>query len=216
MFDEFYSKLSATIDKHAPLKQLGRRSIKNLSNPWVTSGISNSIRVKNKLYKKYIKTSLLYYHSKFKMYRNKINHLIKINTITFHEFSIKNIWKGIREIVSLKPMNFNLPSKLLKDGNEIINSKDIANAFNDFFTQVGHNLATSVPIVNRPAMSYMQNRQSNSIYLSPTSSNEIENEIDKLKSSKATGPYSIPTKIWKLLKAFISKPQLNVYLIVHC
>ena len=132
MFDEFHSKLSATIDKHASLKQLGRRSIKNLSNPWVTSGIRNAIRVKNKLYKEYIKTRLLYYYSKLKMHRNKINHLIKINKIsyynryfTLHKSSIKNIWKGIREIVNLKPMNFNLPSKLLKDGNEINNSKDI-------------------------------------------------------------------------------------------
>ena len=31
-------------------------------------------------------------------------------------------------------------------------------------------------------------------------------EIDKLKSSKATGPYSIPITILKLLKTFISKP----------
>ena len=88
--------------------------------------------------------------------------------------------------------------------NEVNNSKDIANAFNDFFTHVGHNLASSVLIANRPAVSYMQNRQSNYIYLSPTSSNEIENEIDKLKSSKATGPY--PIRILKLLKTFISKP----------
>ena len=92
-------------------------------------------------------------------------------------------------------MNFNLPSKLLKDGNEINESKDIANAFNDFFPLVGHDLATSVPITNRPAISYMQNRQSNSIYLNLTSSNEAENEIDELKSSKATGPYSIPIRI---------------------
>ena len=103
-------------------------------------------------------------------------------------------------------MNFILPSKLLIGVNEANNSKDIANAFNDFFTNVGHNLATSVPIANRSAMSYMQNRQSNSICLSPTSANEIENEIEKLKSSKATGPYSIPITILKLLKTFISKP----------
>ena len=50
----------------------------------------------------------------------------------------------------------------------------------------------------------MQNRQSNSIYLIPTSSNEVENEIDKLKSSKATGPYSIPITISKLLKTYKS------------
>ena len=55
-------------------------------------------------------------------------------------------------IVNLKPMNFNLPSKLLKDENEINNSKDIANAFNDFFTQVGHNLATSVSIAMKLRM----------------------------------------------------------------
>ena len=111
-------------------------------------------------------------------------------------------------------MNFNLPSKLLKDGNEINNSTDIANTFNDFFTHVSHNLATSVPIANRPAMSYMQNRQSNSIYLSPTSSNEIEKESDKLNSSKATGHYSIRITILKLLKTFIN--HLNIYLIVRC
>ena len=61
---------------------------------------------------------------------------------------------------------------------------------------------------------YMQNRQSNSIYLSPTSSNEIENEIDKLKSLKATGPYSIPITILKLLKTFISIP-LEMYIYIY-
>ena len=96
MFDEFHSKYYIIIDRHDPLKQLGRRNIKNLSNPWVTSGIRNSIRVKNELYKRYLKTRSLYYHSKFKMYRNKIIHLIKINKIgyynryfTLHKSSIK-------------------------------------------------------------------------------------------------------------------------------
>ena len=61
---------------------------------------------------------------------------------------------------------------------------------------------------------YMQNRQSNSIYLSPTSSNEIENEIDKLKSLKATGPYSIPITILKLLKTFISIPLECIFIYI--
>ena len=65
--------------------------------------------------------------------------------------------------------------ELFANNNEVNNSKDIGNAFNDFFMHVGHNLATSVPIANRPAMSYMQNRQSNSIYLSTTP--QIDNQI---------------------------------------
>jgi DNA-binding ferritin-like protein len=56
MFDDFYSKLSATIDKHAPLKQLSKKYIKYLSNPWITAGIKTSIKIKNNLYKKYVKT----------------------------------------------------------------------------------------------------------------------------------------------------------------
>lgn len=60
-------------------------------------------------------------------------------------------------------MNFNLPSKLLKDGSEINNSKDIANAFNDFFIHVDHNLATSVPSTNGLAMSH--EKQTIKLYL---------------------------------------------------
>ena len=55
-------------------------------------------------------------------------------------------------------------------------------------------------------MAFMHPNQVNSIYVEPTSTKEIEEEIDKLDSSKATGPYSIPTKILKLIKYLISKP----------
>ncbi len=56
MFDDFYAKISATIDKHASLKQLSKKDIKSLSNPWITVGIKTSIKIKNNLYKKYVKT----------------------------------------------------------------------------------------------------------------------------------------------------------------
>ena len=112
MFDDFYSKLSATIDKHAPLKQLSKKDIKYLSNPWISAGIKTSIKIKNNLYKKYVKTKSLYYHTKFKIYRNKLNHLIKISKteyynryFTTHSANIKSVWKGIRQIISFKPMS---------------------------------------------------------------------------------------------------------------
>ena len=48
--------------------------------------------------------------------------------------------------------------------------------------------------------------QRNSFFISPTTAEEIEAEITKLKSSKATGPFSIPVTILKILKTVISKP----------
>ena len=60
-------------------------------------------------------------------------------------------------------------------------------------------------------MSLMPSHQPSSIYLNTTTSKEIEDEIDMLNSSKATGPYSIPVKILKLLKAVIYKYLESIF-----
>ena len=79
MFDSLYSNLSKIIDNHIPIKQLSRKELKVKSKPWVTSAIKTSIQIKNKLYKKFLKTKAPYYQTKFKLYRNKINHLLKVS-----------------------------------------------------------------------------------------------------------------------------------------
>ena len=42
----FYNKYNAIVNKHAPLKKLSKRKAKQLSNPWITSGIRAAIKVK--------------------------------------------------------------------------------------------------------------------------------------------------------------------------
>ena len=78
MFDNFYMRLSEVIDLRVPVKQLSKQDLKARSKPWITSGIRTSIRIKNGLFKKFLKTKSIYYHTKFKIYRNKLNHLIKL------------------------------------------------------------------------------------------------------------------------------------------
>ncbi len=48
---------------------------------------------------------------------------------------------------------------------EISDSKAIANAFNDFFTNIGHNLAQSIPDTAKPVMLFMPMQQSNNFFL---------------------------------------------------
>ena len=57
MFGDFYTKISATTDKHAPLKQLSKKDIKYLSNPWITVGIKTSIKIKTICIKNMLKQS---------------------------------------------------------------------------------------------------------------------------------------------------------------
>jgi hypothetical protein len=102
MFDTFYLKLSRIIDSHIPVKQTSKRKLKQQAKPWITKGIRKYLTIKNKLYKKYIKTRSLYCYYKFKQYRTKLNHVIKtskssyyndyFNKNNFHIINIKLIY----------------------------------------------------------------------------------------------------------------------------
>ena len=50
-----------------------------------------------------------------------------------------------------------------------------------------------------------------SFFLSPVTANEIQLEIDKLNISKTSGPFSIPTKLLKILYCNISEPLEILY-----
>ena len=53
--------------------------------------------------------------------------------------------------------------------------------------------------------------KNNSLYLFPVTTLEIEDIISNLNSSKATGPFSIPTHLLKLLRTCISTPLEIIY-----
>ena len=207
MFDNFYIKLSEVVDLHVPVKQLSKQDLKAQSKPWITCGIRTSIRIKNGLYKKFLKTKSIYYHTKFKIYRNKLNHLIKLAKTNYYNkfFSVhvnngKRIWYGIKQIVQVKTHGNQHVNKIVIDDREIVDQESIANVFNEFFANIGSNLASSIPSVTHTAGEYMPSPFCDSLFLSPVTANEIELEIAKLNASKAVGPSSIPIVILKILK----------------
>ena len=84
----------------------------------------------------------------------------------------------------------------------------IANEFNTYFANIRNKLvANEIPSAYVSPSSYLSPfPQTVSFFLFPTCSSEIEEEISNLNVNKASGPFSIPTKILKLLKELISKP----------
>ena len=51
--------------------------------------------------------------------------------------NIKNTWKGIKSLISLKTVASRIPTVLsLNNGDTITNPYDIANAFNNYFTSI--------------------------------------------------------------------------------
>ena len=146
--------------------------------------MKTSIKTKNKLYKKYIKTQSYHNQCKYKLYRNRLLDLIRLSKkqyykdyFTTNSKNTKNIWNGIRQLVSLKTKAKYTPSKILKQDQEITNSKEICNEFNKYFANIGKNLASAMPnSTNMPKFSqYLNDPISSSIYFTTITHQEIEN-----------------------------------------
>ena len=218
MFDSFYNKISEVIDTYIPIKQLSRQELKSRSKPWITSGIRTSIRIKNGLFKKFLKTKSSYYHARVKFYRNKLNHLIKLSNRSYYNnfFSIhvnngKRIWQGIKQIVQINPQVNQSVSKIVLENCEITDPKAKANAFNNYFANIGGNLASSIPGASKTANEFMPPPMCDSLFLCPVTADEIQLEIAKPQTGKAVGPSSIPISILKILKSELAGPLQVIF-----
>ena len=97
-------------------------------------------------------------------------------------------------------------SSLLIDCQIVTSAKKISNYFNTFFTSVA--VKTNKYIVKskkKTLVLYLGHENSNTIFLSPTLPEDTEDLISSMKTDKASGTNSIPTKILKFKKEF-SKP----------
>ena len=86
---------------------------------------------------------------KYKSYRNELNHLVRIAKKNYYSKKLeqagndlKSTWKAINELISKKKQtNRNLPSSFVDNDNNISDPELIANNFNQFFVNIGPNLA---------------------------------------------------------------------------
>ena len=54
-------------------------------------------------------------------------------------------WKGARQLITLKHKSKRQPSTINVKGKDVTNPKNIANAFNIFFTNIGPCLSKAIP-----------------------------------------------------------------------
>ncbi|XP_065642482.1 uncharacterized protein LOC136074109 [Hydra vulgaris] len=210
------------LDLHAPYKILTNQQIKLKSKPWITYGILKSISVKNKLYKKFIKLKNIYkkneLFTKFKFYRNKISNLLKFSKKTyyityFHNNlnSVKNTWKGIKEIINIRPSTHNTSFKLKLNENLITDHTAVSNIFNNFFSTIHNKLLSKAIPPKRVFSDFLNIPNAKSFFINPVTENEISGLItNKLKTEKSLGPNSVPTFLLKLVPHIISKPLCTV------
>ena len=107
-----------------------------------------------------------------------------------------------------------MPTTLEVGNCKLSNPQAIATAFNKY-SIVGSNIADSIPIAQTCFETFLNAPLCHSFVLFPASTIKIEDEINKLNSSKSSGPFSIPTKLLKTLRFLLSGPLAHISSIVQ-
>ena len=102
------------------------------------------------------------------------------------------------------------PSNLITENKTVSNLSAIANHFNYLFTNIAGKIDKTIGPSNKTPQDYLCNPNENSFYLSPPCKEDIEDIISTIRTDKACGPNSIPTRILKDFKKELSKPLSDV------
>uniref|UniRef100_A0A7M5VBW5 Reverse transcriptase domain-containing protein n=1 Tax=Clytia hemisphaerica TaxID=252671 RepID=A0A7M5VBW5_9CNID len=215
-FNIFNDKMKVLVDRHVPTVRLTKREVQSKLKPWITPGIVKSMSKRDFFQRKSLKSknqaTADHFDSLYRTYRNQIVNLSKLSkknyyTSFFQRYSnnMKKVWSGIRDIISSKTQN-NSNISISIDGQIQSKPDKVANHFNNFFTSIADDIRDKIPPSYQHFSSFLKHRNQNSIFLRPTSSDEVAKIIGSFSSSKSSGPNSIPIKILKILQDKISKP----------
>ncbi len=115
--------------------------------PWITKGILKSISIKNKHYKKFLKTKKSIWYQNYKYYRDMINHLIRKSKKSYYasyfenfQNNSKKLWCGVKEIINSQTNKRNNGISLNINGKVESDDKTVANSFDNYLTTVAQNL----------------------------------------------------------------------------
>ena len=160
----------------------------NNRKPWLTQGIKDSIKMKNKLYTRHLKVNTVANEVNYKSYRNKLHHVLKYaekqhfaELLNNCQDNLKKTWQIMKNIVNKNKVRQSQTKFKLNDGSLTTDGSVISNKFNDFFINIGPNLAAKILYQNLSPNDFMGQPLTNSIFLSDVTSDEIHIIIKSLK-----------------------------------
>ena len=91
------------------------------------------------------------------------------------------------------------------EGNITSDKQKIVNEFNEYFTNIGPNLAKLIPnLANKTVNDFLPQRNWKSIFMAPTELHEVKQIIKQLENNTGPGPDEIPVLALKLASSFIA------------
>lgn len=201
------AKLQFAVNTYQQLKQrftkkvVVEAKIKGLC-PWMSFDLWKLIKIKDNVLRNYKRNpsnvrckELLDYISR-KVQREKEHAKKNYYSKLFNEANQKTAWKNINKVLGRNKEGDNT-LKLNVNGQATTHGPTIANAFNDFFSSVGPQLATSINSHREINKYGTLNPLCDSIFLQPASEQEVILKIKELDNGKSCGADGITAEFVK-------------------
>lgn len=201
-YNLFLTRFTAYYNECLPLQCKTTKNKKQLNKPWITLGILKSIRKKNKLYKKYLNNRSVEMLDKYKSYKNKLTTIIRkaekmhyANKFEQAKGNLSQTWQIIKGLINSEQVSKQI-GEIRIDDVTVTDKNKIANKFNDYFVNIGPQLANKIPAATGDPIKYIQGDFPNSMVLYNTDPTEIAQIVHQLKNSSSKGHDGIlPTVI---------------------
>lgn len=209
-------KIKTAVDQNTTCKVV---KIKKKIKPWITDGLTNSIKKRDKLHmlsrKQPFNTKLI---ETYKRYRNKLNSVLRFSRTEYLKKQVektkgdrRKIWGIINEEIKHKSKKDQKFNDIKIDGSLVNVNKNpemVANFMNTYFSKIGtdtiHNTAQSHESITE------ENITSN-MYMRNITVKEIEKIIKGLKEKSAPGWDEIDNTLIKKLGPLVSKPLCHIF-----
>ena len=204
-FNNFFATVEPIIDKYMPLEKVKNKDHKRRYKPWITKGLLVSMRRRDKILQKIIKSKdqirKQALRIEFNNLRNRIVELIMQSKQKYFNsyFSTNNsnmrkIWQGIKNLINIKSKTNDSPTCISDNGSIITDPTKISNSFNTYFSNIAENILKGNKYNgDGNYKKFLPQINIKNITIDPVDCEEICSIINTFNTKKGTGPSSIPT-----------------------
>ena len=129
------------------------------------------------------------------------------NELKKYKKDIRKTWDTIKSILNHPVNKYTAPKHILVNNKKIRDEKEIADYFNNYFTDIGLNITSKIDTnAKYPFQHYLRTPTISKFNLQNTNADEILSVINKLLTKTSSGHDHISCKILKEIKDIISEP----------
>ena len=179
--------------------------------PWIDKDLWDLMHTRDKLNKSAVKSKSPILMDSYRKIRNKVNALNVLlkkkhytNRISACKGNMKESWKAINELLNKRSKSSSIDC-LKECGAEILNKKDVSNAMNNYFCNIGNDLEDKIQPAANPILSgeFEVNKDRAKFRFKAIELKDIRDAFAKVKTTKSFGVDNISSYFLKLALPYL-------------